>query len=79
MSLTETEQALEASKSLKQGEVMGLGTFRLTSNGRNGSSLKCVVPIKFCRHHGLNDSDQLKAWVDSSTGALILLPGGGDE
>lgn len=74
MSVTSTDQIREASKSLDRGDVFGAGSYRLTAN-QSSSSLKAVIAQEFCSHHNLEDGDQIDVWIDSSTGALIMLPG----
>lgn len=76
MSVTGSEQIREASKSLERGEVFGVGSYRLTAN-QSSSSLKAVIAQEFCSHHNLEDGDHIDVWIDSKTGAAIILPGDG--
>lgn len=73
MATAQKEKVTEASKRLDRGEVFGIGSFKISENGAT-SSLRTTVGSDFVKHHGIEAGDRIHAWIDSSTGAMIILP-----
>lgn len=74
MAVRQTEKVEQASKRLGRGEVFGIGSYTATSNHDSGGTLRTVIGRDFVEHHEIEPGDQVNAWIDSSTGALIILP-----
>lgn len=74
MSVTQTDQILEAAKGLEQGEVIGLGDYTVSSNGQSSSAKKSVIAESFVSFHNIDSGDKISVWMHSKTGAMIILP-----
>jgi len=74
MSVTQTEQILEAAEGLESGEVIGLGDYTVSSNGRSSSAKKSVLAESFVSFHDISSGDKIQVWMHGKTGALIVLP-----
>ncbi|MCU4926913.1 hypothetical protein OB905_13140 [Halobacteria archaeon AArc-dxtr1] len=74
MSTQKMDSARSAANALDDGAVIGLGEYLTQPNG-SSDSLKATLPIQFVRHHELESKDELNTWMDSKTGALIVMPG----
>ncbi|WP_156184200.1 hypothetical protein [Halostagnicola sp. A56] len=72
--MTETEQILEAAQNFEQREVIGLGEYTVNSNGRGSETKKMVLAQTYVSWHGLSSESKVRTWIDSKTGALIVLP-----
>ena len=75
MSVTQTEQILQAAEGLEQGEVIGLGDYAVSSNGNTSPAKKSVLADAFVSFHDIESGDKISVWMHSTTGALIILPG----
>lgn len=78
MSAGKTKQAERAANAFRDGSVIGMGTYRASPNG-SSNSLKQTLPIDYVRHHDIEAKDKIQTWIDSETGALIILPEDADE
>lgn len=74
MSVTESNLILQAAESLERGEVVGLGDYVVSSNGKNSSSKKSVLAETFVSYHEISSGDRISMWMHGETGALIILP-----
>jgi len=73
MSVSKTDQILQAGKSLERGEVVGLGDYTVAGNG-SSSSKRAVLAESFVEFHELNSGEKVSAYMHGPTGALIILP-----
>lgn len=74
MSVTRRDKIQRASKRLERGRVVGLGSYRVHSCGSTSPSVKAVLAESFVDFHGIDAGNSINVWMDSETGALIILP-----